>query len=227
MNNPQNKKAVVLLSGGLDSTTTLCVAKQRGHHVTALIFDYGQRHKKEIHHAKRIAKHVGCAYKIVKIFLPWKGSALLDRTIAIPKHRALTPKGKNIPPTYVPSRNIVFLSLAASLAETIGAKVIFIGANAIDYSGYPDCRPKFVKAFQKALAHGTKTGALGHGIKIHAPLINKTKAEIISLGQRLKAPYHLTWSCYQGKKRHCGVCDSCRLRKKGFDALKLKDPALS
>jgi 7-cyano-7-deazaguanine synthase len=163
----------------------------------------------------------------VKIPLPWKGSALLDKTIAVPKHRVLKSKEQDIPSTYVPSRNIVFLSLAASLAETIGAKAIFIGANAIDYSGYPDCRPNFIKAFQRALAKGTKAGTLGHGIKIYAPLITKTKAQIISLGRKLKVPYHLTWSCYQGAKNPCGVCDSCRLREKGFTALKIKDPVLS
>jgi 7-cyano-7-deazaguanine synthase len=223
----KNKKAVVLLSGGLDSTTTLCVAKHQGYQVTALIFDYGQRHKKEIYHARGIAKRIGCAYKIVKIFFPWKGSALLDRTIAVPQDRALRPKDQTIPSTYVPSRNIVFLSLAASFAEAIGAQAIFIGANAIDYSGYPDCRPKFVQAFQDALAQGTKTGTQGKPIRIYAPLIKKTKAQIISLGRKLKAPYHLTWSCYQGAKKPCGVCDSCRLRQKGFDALHIKDPARS
>lgn len=226
MSKPQNKKAVVLLSGGLDSTTTLYVARHQGYNVTALIFDYGQRHQKEIQHAKRIAQHGGCSYKIVKISLPWKGSALLDKKIAVPTHRMLRAGEKKIPLTYVPSRNIIFLSLAASFAEAIGAKNIFIGANAIDYSGYPDCRPKFVRAFQNVLAHGTKAGAEGKHIKIHAPLIHKTKAEIISLGRKLKVPYHLTWSCYQGTKKPCGVCDSCVLRKRGFDALKMKDPVL-
>lgn len=221
MKKPCVKKAVVLLSGGLDSTTTLYFAKRQGHHITALIFDYGQRHQKEVHHARRIAKHAGCDHKIVKVSLPWKGSALLDKAVAVPLNRVL--KINDIPVTYVPARNIIFLSLAASLAETIGAQSIFIGANAIDYSGYPDCRPRFIKSFQKALAHGTKAGVVGKGIEIHAPFIKKTKAEIISMGRKLKVPYHLTWSCYQGKKQHCGVCDSCRLRKKGFAALKLKD----
>lgn len=224
MKKSQDKKAVVLLSGGLDSTTTLWIAKQKGHEVMALIFDYGQRHKKEIQHAKRIAHHAGCVYQIVKISLPWKGSALLDKRLAVPTHRMLKSSEKNIPSTYVPSRNIIFLSLAASFAEAVGAKNIFIGANAIDYSGYPDCRPKFIKEFQKALALGTKTGVLGQGIKIHAPLIHKTKAEIIFLGRKLKVPYHLTWSCYQGTKKPCGVCDSCILRQRGFDVLKMKDP---
>jgi 7-cyano-7-deazaguanine synthase len=222
----KNTKAVVLLSGGLDSATTLFFAIQQGYRPLALIFDYGQRHRKEIVCAKRIAKLAGCPYKIVSIAFPWKGSALVDRAMAIAKKRSFTRMQETIPSTYVPSRNIIFLSFAASFAETIGAQAIFIGANAIDYSGYPDCRPKFLNAFQTMLSCGTKAGVEKKAIKIYAPLLRKTKQEIIGLGMKLHVPYHLTWSCYQGKQKPCGVCDSCQLRQKGFKALKIKDPGL-
>ncbi|MFA6378659.1 MAG: 7-cyano-7-deazaguanine synthase QueC [Candidatus Omnitrophota bacterium] len=222
----KKKKAVVLLSGGLDSATTLYAAKDKGYHVTALIFDYGQRHKKELRHAVRIAHAAKCAFVVMKISLPWKGSALLDRRQKIPTRRLLKTISKMIPSTYVPSRNIIFLSFASSLAEAIGARAIFIGANALDYSGYPDCRPEFLSAFQKVLLEGTKAALTGQAIRIYAPLIKKTKEQIITLGIRLKVPYGLTWSCYQGKRKPCGSCDSCLLRAKGFDALGLKDPAL-
>lgn len=222
----KKKKAVVLLSGGLDSTTTLYAAKDKGYHVTALIFDYGQRHKKELHHAVRIAHAAKCAFVVMKVSLPWKGSALLDRHQKIPVRRVLKTISKTIPSTYVPSRNMIFLSFASSLAEAIDARAIFIGANALDYSGYPDCRPEFLSAFQKVLLKGTKAAVMGQAIRIYAPLIKKTKEQIITLGIRLKVPYGLTWSCYQGRGKPCGSCDSCLLRAKGFDALGLKDPAL-
>lgn len=218
------KRAVVLLSGGLDSATVLFFAKSRGFCVHALIFDYGQRHKKEIASAKRIAKSAGCTCRIVKIGFPWKGSALLDKAIPVPQRRNL--KAKDIPVTYVPARNIIFLSFAASYAETIGARKIFIGANVLDYSGYPDCRPGFFKAFSRALNKGSKSGVCGKRIAIETPLIYKTKGEIIKLGLRLGVPYALTWSCYQGGKKPCGVCDSCRLRAKGFKEIGKKDAAL-
>lgn len=217
-------KAVVLLSGGLDSVTTLYYAKSRGFAAHALIFDYGQRHKKEIQCAVRAAKAARCPYEIVKIGLPWKGSALLDKKIKMPHHRKLD--AKDIPVTYVPARNIIFLSFAASYAEAIGAKKIFIGANAIDYSGYPDCRPDFFAAYAKVLKKGLKTGVEGHKISVETPLIRKTKAQIIRLGLSLKVPYGLTWSCYAGGKRPCGQCDSCRLRAKGFEEMNAKDPLL-
>ena len=218
------KRAVVLLSGGLDSTTTLFYAKKQGYKVHGLIFDYGQRHEKEILQAKRIAQFANCNYELIKINFPWKGSALLDKKITLPKRRKI--KENEIPVTYVPARNIIFLSFAASFAEAIGAATIFIGANAIDYSGYPDCRPEFFKAFKQVLIKGSKSGVEGKTINILTPLIHKTKAQIIQLGLKLKVPYHLTWSCYQGGKTPCGVCDSCLLRKKGFDQLKIKDPLL-
>lgn len=226
MTRRKNKKAVVLLSGGLDSTTTLYIAKHQGYHVTALIFSYGQRHSKEVLQAKRIARSAKCDYCLLKISLPWKGSALLDRQQKIPARRATTSMAHDIPSTYVPSRNILFLSYAASLAEAIGAQAIFIGANIRDYSGYPDCRPSFFRNFEKAIRVGTKAGVEGRVIHIHSPLIRKTKEQIIRLGQKLGVPYHLTWSCYQGGTRPCGVCDSCLLRQKGFAALQCQDPAL-
>jgi len=222
----QKKKAVVLLSGGLDSATTLYIAKARGFEPYGLIFDYGQKHVKEIVQAKKIAKFARCSFEVVRILFPWKGSALLDKKTKIPKKRSFKKMKTEIPSTYVPSRNIIFLSFAASFAESIGAFAIFIGANAIDYSGYPDCRPDFIENFQKALDKGTKTGVNKKKIKIYAPLISKTKAQIIKTGLRLKVPYHLTWSCYQGGRMPCGACDSCLLRQQGFDASQHKDPSL-
>jgi len=212
-------KAVILLSGGLDSATTLYFARKKGFSCHCLIFDYGQRHKKELRSAKKIADLAHSKWQVVKISLPWKGSALLDKNIKIQ-----TKLQNIIPLTYVPARNIIFLSFAFSYAEAIGAKVIFIGANAIDYSGYPDCRPLFLKAFEKAAASGTKTGAEGRPIKILTPLIDKTKSEIIKLGINLGVPYRFTWSCYKGGKIPCGKCDSCRFRGKGFRQAGLRDP---
>ncbi len=218
------KKAIVLLSGGLDSTTTLYFARSQGYKTFGLIFDYGQRHKKEIVSAQRIARLVCEDFKMIPFRLPWKGSALLDRKMAVPLKREINTK--NIPTTYVPSRNIIFLSFAASYAEVIGAKKIFIGANARDYSGYPDCRPAFLKAFQQVLKTGIKMGTEGKTIRVEAPLLYKSKEDIIRLGLKLKVPYHLTWSCYLGGKRPCGQCDSCVLRQKGFAAVSKTDPLL-
>ncbi|OGF46405.1 MAG: 7-cyano-7-deazaguanine synthase QueC [Candidatus Firestonebacteria bacterium RIFOXYC2_FULL_39_67] len=213
-----NKKAVILLSGGLDSTTTLYYAKAKGFKCFCLLFDYGQRHKKELKAAVKLAKMNKCIYIVVKIALPWSKSALTDRKVKVPvKNKQI---GKDIPVTYVPARNTIFLGFAASYAESIGAKKIFIGANALDYSGYPDCRPNYIKAYEKAVNLGTKSGVSGNKLKIETPLINLTKAEIIKLGIKLKVPYELTWSCYNGGKKPCGVCDSCLLREKGFRKIK-------
>ncbi|MFC1645906.1 7-cyano-7-deazaguanine synthase QueC [Candidatus Omnitrophota bacterium] len=215
------RKAIVLLSGGLDSATTLFYAKKKGYKVCCLIFDYGQRHKREVRSAVKIAKRLKCKYEILKIKLPWKGSALLDKNIRVPKS---TQPG--IPATYVPARNTIFLSFALSFAEAVGASDIFIGANAIDFSGYPDCRPNYYKAFNKLSKLATKAGLENKAIKIHVPLIRKTKKEIILMAKRLKVPLEMTWSCYKGGKKPCGVCDSCRLRKRGFLQTKTNDPLL-
>lgn len=217
-------KAVILLSGGLDSATTLFDALKKGYRSFCLIFDYGQRHRREIIQAREIARFAGCSFQIVKISFPWKGSSLLNKKIALPKNRDLSIK--EIPSTYVPARNIIFLSFAVSYAEAIGARKVFIGANSIDYSGYPDCRPEFYKAFTQVLKTGLKSGTEGRNIKIETPLIRKTKAQIIRLGLKLKVPYHLTWSCYSGGKRPCGSCDSCVLRQKGFSEIGQRDPLL-
>ena len=210
------KIAVVLLSGGLDSATALYFAKAKGYQCRCLIFDYGQLHKKEITSAVNIAKASRCLYEILKIGFPWRGSALLDKKVKI--SQKIKP---GIPSTYVPARNIIFLSFALSFAETIKAKAIFIGAHEQDYSGYPDCRPEFFQVF----AEMAKVGTYGGGrIKILVPLLNKKKAQIISLGQRLGVPFNLSWSCYRGAKLPCGICDSCHYRAKGFKEAGLADP---
>jgi 7-cyano-7-deazaguanine synthase len=210
------KTAVVLLSGGLDSATVLYFAQAQGYKCQALIFDYGQRHQQEIAQAVKIAKASGSAYRILKIDFPWKGSALLNKTIQLPKKIT-----SGIPVTYVPARNIIFLSFALSWAEVTRASAIFIGAHAQDYSGYPDCRQKFFKAFIKMARAGL---AAKHSIKILAPLLNKNKSQIINLGRRLSVPFNLTWSCYQAGIKPCGKCDSCYYRAKGFKEAGLADP---
>lgn len=227
INSPGNR-AVVLLSGGLDSATTLYLAQKKGFHPTCLIFDYGQRHRKEIEAAKKVARTAGCPYEIVKISLPWKGSALLDKRIRILKHaNTRTRERANfIPSTYVPARNIIFLSFALSFAEAIKAKAIFIGAHIQDYSGYPDCRPEFFCAFDKVISCGTRAGIEKKRIKIYTILIRKSKAQIIRLAIKLGVPLGLTWSCYIGGSKPCGKCDSCYFRAKGFEEAGVEDPAL-
>lgn len=217
------KKAIVLLSGGLDSATTLYYAKKKGYRICCLVFDYHQRHKREISSALKIANKAKVNYRIIKIKLPYKGSALLDKSMSLPKSK-LGRSLKRIPSTYVPARNTIFLSFALSYAETIAAEAIFIGANALDFSGYPDCRPKYYKVFNKLSRLATKAGVENKPIKIHTPLINKSKKEIILLAKQLVVPLELTWSCYAGSRRPCGVCDSCRLRAKGFAQANLDDP---
>jgi len=220
------KKAVVLLSGGLDSATTLYWALDRGYKAFCLIFDYDQRHKREIEQAKKISRKANCKYKVVKIELPWKGSSLLDRKVPIPENRGFSEMAKGIPSTYVPARNTIFLSMALSFAEAIGAEEIFIGAHQFDSSGYPDCRPEFYKAFGEVIKMGTKAGHDKRDISIKQPLINRTKTQIVKIGSRLNDPFELTWSCYRGGKYPCGRCDSCRLRAKGFKEAGLSDPLL-
>ncbi len=226
-----NKKAVVLLSGGLDSATTLFWALGKGYHCQCLIFDYGQKHKREIEVAKKLVKAVksksnfgrvaGC--QVVKIELPWKGSSLLDRTLKVPTGRSYAEIRTGIPTTYVPARNTILLSFAASFAEARGAENIFIGAHLQDSSGYPDCRREYLEAFKRVLKTGTRKGIEGR-LRLKYPLIERTKREIIHLGVSLGVPFEFTWSCYYGKKRPCGKCDSCLLRKKGFKEAGLTDP---
>ncbi|MDD3988369.1 MAG: 7-cyano-7-deazaguanine synthase QueC [Candidatus Omnitrophica bacterium] len=218
------KRGVVLLSGGLDSATVLYLAKKEGYELVGLIFDYGQRHKKEIEAAKNLSREAKIGYLVEKIKLPWGGSSLLGKDNRIPHyHKMLSDK---IPSTYVPARNIIFLSFAISFAESIKAEAVFIGAHSQDYSGYPDCRMEFLNAFRKAAQLGTAIGRGKRGIKIEAPLIRVDKAGIIKLGMKLGVPYHLTWSCYEGGKMPCGRCDSCYYRAKGFKKAEIKDPAL-
>jgi 7-cyano-7-deazaguanine synthase len=221
------KKAVVLLSGGLDSATCLYWAKHQGYDCHCLIFDYGQRHKKEIKQAAKIAKITKSPYQLVKISFPWKASSLLDKKLPVPFSTAICHLPSAIPSTYVPARNTIFLSFAISCAEAFGAQAVIIGANALDYSGYPDCRPVYFQAMQKMANLATKAGVEGRKIKILTPLLNKTKAGIIKLGSRLKVPYRLTWSCYRGHVKPCGTCDSCLLRAKGFREMRLADPAVT
>jgi 7-cyano-7-deazaguanine synthase len=217
-------RAVVLLSGGLDSATTLYIAGERGYECHALTFDYGQRHKREIAAAKSVAAKAGCAHDLLPISLPWGGSSLVDMGVKLPKERQTDEIGSVIPSTYVPGRNMIFLSFAVSMAEAIGARKVFIGANAVDYSGYPDCRPVFIDAFNSVIKEGTKSGAEGSDISVEAPLLSMTKAQIIDEGVRLGVPYEHTWSCYEGKDAPCGGCDSCILRKRGFKEAGVVDP---
>ncbi|MFH1563376.1 MAG: 7-cyano-7-deazaguanine synthase QueC [Nitrospirota bacterium] len=217
------EKAVILLSGGLDSTTTLYWAKNQGYTCVCLIFDYHQRHRKEIKSAIKIVQITGCEYQIIKFQLPWLGSALIDKRMPIPEKFEIRNSKFEIPSTYVPARNTIFLSFALSYAEVIGAQTIIIGANALDYSGYPDCRPEYYEAFRKVAAIGTKLGVEGKPIEILTPLIDMTKAEIVKLGLTLNVPFELTWSCYKGGKKPCGKCDSCLLRSKGFEQVGIKE----
>jgi 7-cyano-7-deazaguanine synthase len=218
-------KAVALLSGGLDSTVTLAMAVKAGDEVTALSFRYGQRHQKELESAKKVVEHYGIRHVIVDLDLSsFTSSALTSKEVAVPERKDVSEIGGDIPVTYVPARNIIFLSVAAGLAETIGADRIYIGANALDYSGYPDCRPEFFQAFEKVLAVGTKKGVEGSPVRILTPILRLSKAEIVKLGVELDAPLELTWSCYKGGAKACGRCDSCLLRRKGFKEAGLVDP---
>jgi 7-cyano-7-deazaguanine synthase len=217
------RKAVVLLSGGLDSMVTAAIARERGFSVLALTIDYNQRHRVELDSAHRIARSLGAERHIV---LPldlteFGGSALTD-DIDVPKGAP----GEDIPITYVPARNTIFLSLCLGWAEAAGARDLFIGVNALDYSGYPDCRPDFIAAFEATANLGTKAGAEGHRFIVHTPLIDLSKADIVREAARLKLDLGMSWSCYDPTPdlEHCGLCDSCRLRAKGFDEAGLPDP---
>lgn len=218
------KKAIVLLSGGLDSATCLAIARDRGYACYALSFAYGQRHEAELHAAKAIGAQLGVIeHRIVTLDIGQFGaSALTDLSIKVPEHHMQ----KGIPNTYVPARNTIFLSIALGFAEAIGAHDIFIGANAVDYSGYPDCRPEFIETFQKLANLATKDGIEGKLFTIHAPLMQMTKAGIIQTGIQLGIDYAQTVSCYQltSNGEACGKCDSCMLRHQGFKQANLDDP---
>lgn len=217
------KKAVILLSGGLDSATVVAMAKAQGYACYTMSFDYGQRHRAELNAAARVARDLGAIeHKVIGLNLDGMGgSALTDTSINVPEGPS-----EGIPVTYVPARNTVFLSLALGWAEVLGARDIFIGVNAVDYSGYPDCRPEFVEAFERMANLATKAGVEGQGFTIQAPLQNMSKADIVKAGLAHGVDYSLTVSCYQANDegQACGKCDSCRLRAEGFDAAGVSDP---
>lgn len=221
-----SKRAVVLLSGGLDSCVSAALARDRGFDLFALSVDYGQRHAREVEAARAVAKALGAReHKVVRVDLgALGGSALTDAGMAVPLDRPEGEMTHGIPSTYVPARNTVLLSLALGWAEVLGADAVFFGANAVDYSGYPDCRPEYVAAFQRLADLATKRGVEGKRIRIEAPLLTLTKADIVRLGVERKAPLDRTWSCYLGGARQCGRCDSCQLRRKGFREAGLEDP---
>ena len=215
------KKAVVLVSGGLDSVTALAIAQEHGYECFALSVDYGQRHHSELDAAKRVAAAAAVPLKILPLDLRAIGGSALTDDIQVPE-RATT----GIPITYVPARNTIMLSLALAYAEVLGADDIFIGVNAVDYSGYPDCRPEFIEAYQQMARLATKAGVEGGEMTVHTPLIDLTKSEIIQTGMELGVDYSMTVSCYQadGEGQACGVCDSCRIRREGFRVAGIPDP---
>lgn len=221
--NEMDARAVVLLSGGLDSATVLALAREQGLECYALSVAYGQRHGVELDAAAKVARSLGAReHRVMHVDLAnIGGSALTDHSIAVP-----TAAGEGIPVTYVPARNTIMLSLAMAWAEVLDAREIHVGVNAIDYSGYPDCRPEFVAAFEQLAALATKAGVEGRGPRVHAPLIRMTKAQIVREGRRLGVDYALTVSCYQAdaEGRACGLCDSCRLRREGFVSAGISDP---
>lgn len=223
------QKTVIILSGGLDSATCMGIAHEQGNEIYPLTFDYGQRHRREIDCAREVARYYGVVdrHKIISLgFLrEFGGSALTDERMDVPQ---VDMEGDavpaEVPSTYVPGRNLLFLSVSTSYAEVIGAESIHIGVNALDYSGYPDCRPEFIRKVEDVIAYATKAGTEGAGIRIATPLLDWTKGKIISEGLRLGVPYHLTTSCYNGALEACGECDSCRLRLKGFAEAGQVDP---
>jgi 7-cyano-7-deazaguanine synthase len=225
------KQAVVLLSGGVDSSTTLALAKADGYEVSAMSFRYGQRHAVELERAKLIARRLDVTrHIIVDIDLREIGGSALTADIAVPKDRSSAEIGEGVPVTYVPARNTIFLAFALAWAEVLGVEDIFIGANAVDFSGYPDCRPEYIHAFEQMANLATKAGVEGKArFRVHTPLIQMTKAEIIRRGRELGVDYQLTWSCYdpvyqEDKLLACGRCDSCLLRLKGFAEARFDDP---
>lgn len=221
-----NQKAVILLSGGLDSTTTAAIARAAGYDLYTLAFDYGQRHRRELAAARLVAERLGAVeHRVMTIDLRAFGGSALTADIPVPHDRAADEMAHAIPVTYVPGRNLIFLSFATAFAEVVGANDVFLGINAMDYSGYPDCRFEFLEAFTAAANLATKAGTEdGRTLAIHAPLIAMTKADIVRRGLELDAPYALTWSCYEGGSHACGTCDSCLLRLKGFTEAGATDP---
>jgi len=216
---------LVILSGGLDSTVCMAIAARDTGGVLALTFDYGQRHRVEIDRAALVAAHYGAEHLVVGLDASrWGGSALTDPTIDVPE---VVPgaAADAIPVTYVPARNLVFLAVAMGVSEARGVDVVYLGVNALDYSGYPDCRPEFVRAFEAAAALALKRGVEGNPVEVRTPLIALAKADIVRLGMSLGAPLHLTWSCYRGDDHPCGRCDACALRAKGFAEAGVPDPA--
>lgn len=226
-----DKPAVVLLSGGLDSTTVLAIARAEGYAPYALSFSYGQRHSVELDAARQVAEALGVVRHVVaEIDLRVFGGSALTDGIAVPHHERVEDLADEIPVTYVPARNTIFLSYALAWAETLSASDIFIGVNALDYSGYPDCRPEYIRAYQQMADLATKAGVEGHqSLKIHTPLMELTKAQIIERGLALGVDYSITHSCYDpdAAGRPCGTCDSCLLRLRGFGELGLEDPVFS
>lgn len=219
-------RAVVLLSGGLDSSTVLYQAKADGWECYTITFDYQQRHRRELDSADAIVKSAGVEkHQLVTFDLrQWGGSALTDNALDLPQKRTMADMTQTIPITYVPARNTIFLSFALAYAETIGAERVYIGVNILDYSGYPDCRPDYIGAMQEVFRLGTKQGQEGQPTVIMTPLIKLKKTEIIQLGNQLGVPWEKTWSCYAGGEVACGLCDACRLRLTAFAELGLKDP---
>ncbi|MEA3307653.1 MAG: 7-cyano-7-deazaguanine synthase QueC [Elusimicrobiota bacterium] len=221
------KKAVIMFSGGLDSTVALCWALNKGYECFAITISYGQKHVREKKSAQIIAKLLGIKLFDLKLDLPWlESSSLVDKNKKIPNFKLSEINDKKIPSTYVPGRNLMFTSIGVSLADSIGAEAVVLGPNVLDYSGYPDCRPVFYNALEKAVNLGTEMGSAGKKIKLLMPLIKLSKADIVKLAVKLKAPLQHTWSCYAGLKEPCGVCDSCKLRAKGFAEAGVKDLAL-
>ena len=221
-------RVVVLLSGGLDSTTCAYLARAAGHEIHALSFDYGQRLVKELESARRVAQAVDARQHVFMKFDlgAWGGSSLTDHAMTVPTHGRVEDIDTGIPNTYVPGRNTLFLSFALSFAEATNAAAIYIGINALDYSGYPDCRPEFLEAYREVARLGTRQGIEGRNVDIRAPLMHWNKAEIIRHGLAVGTDYGLTWSCYQGGATPCGVCDSCLLRARGFQEAGHEDPLL-
>jgi len=217
--------AVVLLSGGLDSSVTMAMAIDEGYSVHALTIDYGQRHQRELDAARSMARHHGVEHRVAGVDLSaFGGSALTDTSVDVPSDTPEGDIGDAIPPTYVPARNTVFLSMALAWAEALDADAVFIGANSVDYSGYPDCRPEYIDAMQRVVDLGTKRGVEGRPIAIRAPILTFTKADIVRKGIELGVPLELTWSCYNGRPLACGRCDSCQLRLRGFSEAGAVDP---